>query len=87
MAKNGRYISSDPASWPKMAATSVALPRAASAGFVSGELGISAALDAFSTVFELPLTRFENRQTDRQTNRHTDMNDHYTSLHATRHAR
>ena len=36
----------------------VALPTAASPGFISGELGISAALDAFSTVYELPLTRF-----------------------------
>ena len=41
----------------------VALPTAASAGFISGELGTSAALDAFSTVYELLLTRFENRQT------------------------
>ena len=45
-----------------------ALPTAASAGFISGELGISAALDAFSTVYELPLMRFENRLTNRQTN-------------------
>ena len=36
----------------------VALPTAASPGFISGELGISAAEDAFSTVYELPLTRF-----------------------------
>ena len=64
-----------------------ALPIAASSGFVSGEVGISAALDAFLTVYELLLTRFEIRQTDRQTNKQTDMNDHYTSLHATRHAR
>ena len=56
----------DPASWPNMAATpddcertaTVALPTAASPGFISGELGNSAALDAFSTVYELPLTRF-----------------------------
>ena len=61
----------------------VALPTAASPGFISGEVGISAALDAFSTVYELPLTRFEIRQTDR----HTDVSNHYTSLHATRHAR
>ena len=44
-----------------------ALPTAASAGFISGELGSIAALDAFSTVYELPLTCFENGQTDRQT--------------------
>ena len=43
----------------------VALPTAASSGFISGEVGISAALDAFSTVYELPLTRFEIRQTDK----------------------
>ena len=43
----------------------VALPTAASPGFISGELGISAALDAFSTVYELPLTRFKNRQTNK----------------------
>ena len=81
----------DPASWPNMAATpddcertaTVALPTAASPGFISGELGTSAALDAFSTVYELPLTRFEIRQTDRQTNKHTDMNDHSTPLCAT----
>ena len=36
----------------------VALPTAASGGFISGDVGISAALDAFSTVYELPLTRF-----------------------------
>ena len=56
----------DPASWTNMAATpddcertaTVALPTAASPGFISGEVGISAALDAFSTVYELPLTRF-----------------------------
>ena len=62
----------------------VALPTAASAGFISGELGTSAALDAFSTVYELPLKRFKkgqtDRQTDRQTNRHTDMNDHSTAM-------
>ena len=33
----------------------VALPTAASAAFISGDIGISAALDAFSTVYELPL--------------------------------
>ena len=61
----------DPASWQKMAAmpdycertATVVLPTAASAGFISGELGISAAFDAFSTMYELPLTRFVNRQT------------------------
>ena len=61
----------------------VALPTAASPGFISGEVGISAALDAFSTVYELPLTRFKKGQTNKQTNRHTDMNDRYTSLCAT----
>ena len=45
----------------------VALQTAASGGFISGELGISAEFDAFSTMYELPLTRFENRQTDKQT--------------------
>ena len=62
----------DPASWPNVAATpddcertaTVALPTAASGGSISGELRISAALDAFSTVYELPLTRFKNRQTN-----------------------
>ena len=62
----------------------VALPTAASSGFISGEVGISAALDAFSTVYELPLKRFKKGQTNRQTDRHTDMNDHYTSLYALR---
>ena len=69
----------------------VALPTAASTGFISGELGTSAALDAFSTVYELPLTRFKirqtDRQTDRQTNKQTDVHDDYTSLYAARHAR
>ena len=49
----------DPASWPNMAATpddcertaTVALPTAASGGSISGDLGTSAALDAFSTVY------------------------------------
>ena len=49
----------------------VALPTATSLGFISGEVGISAALDVFSTVYELPLTRFEIRQTDSQTNKQT----------------
>ena len=49
----------------------VALPTAASPGFISGEVGISAALDAFSTVYELPLTRFKKGQTNKQTNRRT----------------
>ena len=62
----------------------VALPTAASPGFISGEVGISAALDAFSTVYELPLTRFKKGQTNKQTDKHTDMNDHYTSLYALR---
>ena len=56
----------DHASWHKMAAVpddcertaTVALPTAASGGSISGDLGTSAALDAFSTVYELPLTRF-----------------------------
>ena len=56
----------DPASWPNMAATpddcertaTVALPTAASGGSISGDFGSSAALDAFSTVYELPLQRF-----------------------------
>ena len=67
----------DPASWPNMAATpddcegtaTVALPTAASGGSISGDLGSSAALDAFSTVYEFPLTRFKNRQTNKQTRR------------------
>ena len=49
----------------------VALPTAASGGFISGDVGISAALDAFSTVYELPLTCFKKGQTDKQTNRRT----------------
>ena len=36
----------------------VALPTATSGGSISGDLGSSAALDAFSTVYELPLKRF-----------------------------
>ena len=56
----------DPASWHKMAAmpddcertATVALPTAASRGSISGDLGTSAALDAFSTMYELPLKRF-----------------------------
>ena len=82
MAKNGHSIPDD----CERTAT-VALPTAASAGFISDELGTSAALDAFSTVYELPLMRFENRriQIIRQTNKHVDMNDHSTSLYA--HAR
>ena len=68
-------IPRDPALWGKMAAipddcertTTVALPTAAGSGFISGEFGISAALDAFSTVYELLLMRFEIRQTDKQT--------------------
>ena len=52
-------IPRDPASWGKMAAmpddcertATVALPTAASTGFISGDLGTSAALDAFSTVY------------------------------------
>ena len=43
----------------------VALPTAASGGFISGDVGISAALDAFSTVYELPLTRFKKGQTNK----------------------
>ena len=79
-------------SWHEMAAmpddcertATVALPTAASGGSISGDLGTSAALDAFSTVYEFPLTHFKNRQTDRQTDRHTDMTDHYTSLYELR---
>ena len=63
----------DPASWPNMAATpddcertaTVALPTAASGGSISGDLRTSVALDAFSTVYEFPLTRFKNRQTNK----------------------
>ena len=63
----------------------VALPTAASPGFISGEVGISAALDACSTVYGLPLLNaFWDGQTNRQTDRHTDMNDRYTSLYALR---
>ena len=46
----------------------VILIKATSSGFISGEVGTSAALDAFSTVYEVPLTRFEIRQTNKQTN-------------------
>ena len=45
----------------------VVLPTAANAGFISGDLGTSAALDVFSTVYELPLTHFEIRQTNTRT--------------------
>ena len=62
----------------------VALPTSASPGFISGEVEISAALDAFSTVYELPLTRFKKGQTDKQTDKHTDMPDHYTLLYELR---
>ena len=48
------------------------MPTAASAGFILGELGASAALDEFSTVYELPLTHFEKRQTNKHTNRKLD---------------
>ena len=75
---NGRSISDD----CERTAT-VALPTAASPGFISGEVGISAALDAFSTVYELPLMRFKKGHIDRQTDRHTDVNDRSTSLYAT----
>ena len=53
----------------------VALPTAASAGFISVLLPCS----RISTAYELPLTRFKKEQT----NKHTDTNDHYTSLCAT----
>ena len=39
----------------------VALPTAASGGSISGDLGTSAALDAFSTVYELPLKKGTNK--------------------------
>ena len=82
-------IPRDPASWPNMAATpddcertaTVALPTAASPSFISGEVGISAALDTFSTVYELPLTRFKKGQTDRQTYGHEQ--SLYLALRAT----
>ena len=45
-------IPRDPADDCERTATA-ALPTAASPGFISGELGTSAALDAFSTVYEL----------------------------------
>ena len=58
----------------------VALPTAASPGFISGEVGISAALDAFSTVYGLPLLNaFWDGQTNKQTNRQTY--GHERSLH------
>ena len=46
----------------------VALPTAASAAWISGDIGISAALDAFSTVYELPLK--SQKGTDKQTDGH-----------------
>ena len=61
----------------------IALLTAASPGYISGDLGTTAALDAFSTVYELPITCFEIRQTDK----HTDMNDHSTSLYGYAHTR
>ena len=75
MAKNGRSILDD-----CERTVTVALPTAASPGIISGDLGTSATLYAFSTVYELPLTRFEIRQT----NKHADMNDHYTPRFALR---
>ena len=59
----------DHASWHKMAAmpddcertATVALPTAASGGSISGDLGTSAALDAFSTLYELPLKKGTNK--------------------------
>ena len=67
----------DPASWQKWPLkmndcernATVALPTAASLNSVL----YSAALYAFSTVYELPLTRFEIKHTDRQTDRQTDI--------------
>ena len=49
--------------WPLLSddcerTATVALPTAASGGSISGDLGTSAALDTFSTVYELPLKRF-----------------------------
>ena len=58
MGKNGRSI---PDGCERTA--TVTLPTAASMGFISSKLGTNTALDAFSAVFELPLTRFVNRQT------------------------
>ena len=37
------------------------------------QVGISATLDVFSTVYELPLTHFKKGQTDRQTNKQTNI--------------
>ena len=75
IGKGRNYCRSIPRDPPhgKMAAISddceriatVALPTAASPGFISGELGISAAEDAFSTVSELPLRRFKKGQTNK----------------------
>ena len=59
----------------------VALPTAASEGFISGDLGTSAAIDAFSTVYEQPLTRFENRQTDKQKQTNKQTHGHERSLY------
>ena len=53
---NGKKMAAMPDDCERTA--TVALPIAASAGSISGEFGISAALDAFSTVYELPLKRF-----------------------------
>ena len=50
--KNGHSISDD----CERTATA-ALPTAASGGSISGDLGTSAVIDAFSTVYELPLKR------------------------------
>ena len=62
MTKNGRSIP-DVRDCERTA--TVAMPTAVSASFISGELGSSAALDAFSTVYELPPTHFEIRETDK----------------------
>ena len=59
MAKNGRSIPDD-----CERTVIVALPAAASTGFISGELGTSATLDAFSTV--LAAANKTDRQIDTQ---------------------
>ena len=75
MAKNGRSI---PDVCERTA--TVALPTAASPELLVDNHSSIAALDAFSTVYYLPLTRFENGETDRQTHKNPDTNDHTTSL-------
>ena len=71
--ENGRSIPDD-----CERTVTVELPTAASPGLSSYNHISTAALDAFSTVFELPLGR--SRRTHTHTHKNPDTNDHTTSL-------